>query len=245
MTEKLTTYKGFDADMRCREFQYAIGGTYEHNGPVRACDSGFHACEYPLDVFAYYAPSGSKFAVVEQSGELSKHDDDSKVASSKISVKASIDIPGLIKAAIEYTIARCNPIDPRSPAFTDQNLGIASATGDSAASSATGDSAASSATGDRAASSATGYRAASLSTGAYSSSEIIPDADSKQLHAVAVGAGHSNKVRAPIGSAIVCVYRNDDGELAHIRASKVGDNGIKPDTWYSLGADGEFVEVQS
>ena len=46
------------------------------------------------------------------------------------------------------------------------------------------------------------------------------------------------------GSAIVCVYRDDDGSLIHIRASKVGENGIKPNTWYTLNKDGEFVEVE-
>ena len=45
--------------------------------------------------------------------------------------------------------------------------------------------------------------------------------------------------------AIVLVHRNDDGEIAHIRASKVGDNGIKAGVWYSLDEDGQFVEVEA
>lgn len=60
-TKTITSYKGFDADMRCREFQYAIGQTYKHKGDVKACSSGFHACEYPLNVFDYYTPAGSRF----------------------------------------------------------------------------------------------------------------------------------------------------------------------------------------
>lgn len=44
--------------------------------------------------------------------------------------------------------------------------------------------------------------------------------------------------------AIVLAYRNDDGEIIHIRASKVGDNGIKAGVWYSLSEDGEFVEAE-
>jgi hypothetical protein len=62
-------------------------------------------------------------------------------------------------------------------------------------------------------------------------------------HSVAVGAGYENKARAASGCAIVLVYRNNEGEIVHIRASKVGENGIKPDVWYSLDADGEFVEA--
>src|SRR5688572_2701327 len=90
--QPITSYKGFDKDWKCRDFQYAIGESYEHQGDARACHSGFHACEYPLHVLRYYKPSQSRFAVVEQSGQLSRHDDDSKVASSRITVKAEIDL---------------------------------------------------------------------------------------------------------------------------------------------------------
>ncbi|WP_290604897.1 hypothetical protein [Arsenophonus sp. ENCA] len=38
-------------------------------------------------------------------------------------------------------------------------------------------------------------------------------------------------------------YRNDEGGIIHIRASKVGDNGVKPDTWYVLNASGAFEEA--
>ena len=43
--------------------------------------------------------------------------------------------------------------------------------------------------------------------------------------------------------AIALVYRNMNDEIIHIRASKVGENGIKPNVWYSLNESGEFVEA--
>ena len=206
----VTSYKGFDKNMQCRGYQYEIGGTYEHDGEVEACSSGFHACEYPLDVFNYYSPAESVFAVVEQSGKLARHDDDSKVASEKISIKASIDLPGIIKAAIEYTASRCRPVDPESPSYNS------------------GDYGASTNSGDYGASTNSGTRGASTNTG---------------RHGVACDVGICGKARSSETGAIVCVYRNNEGELIHIRASKVGDNGIKPDVWYSLDENGEFVEA--
>ncbi|MEM9994561.1 MAG: hypothetical protein AAGE79_10570, partial [Acinetobacter pittii] len=174
--QSITSYKGFDKNLQCRGFQYEIGKTFEHKGKVEACGSGFHACEYPLDVFGYYAPGElNRFAVVEQSGELSRDSSDTKVASKSITIKAEVDIPFLVKAAIEYTTSRCEPIKKESPAYTDQDRGQAVATGDKSASSATGDNSASSATGNWAASSATGNWAASSATGYKSASSATGD----------------------------------------------------------------------
>ena len=144
----VVAYKGFGPDWKCRDFQYALGETYEHAGKVAACEQGFHACEYPFDVFAYYAPAGSRFAIVEQSGEIARHDSDTKVASSRIHLKAEIDLAGLVKAGIEWTFSKALPVDPESPASATGDRGAASATGYSGAASATGDSGAASATGE-------------------------------------------------------------------------------------------------
>ncbi len=165
--ETVITFKGFDQKLQCRGFQFEMGGTFEHEGEVEACATGFHACEYPLDCFGYYEPASSVYAVCEQSGDLSRHDADSKIASRKISLKAAITIPGLIKAAIEYTTERCtkNKAD-----HVKGNRSASSATGYRSASSATGYRSASSATGDRSASSATGYQSASSATGYRSAS---------------------------------------------------------------------------
>ena len=292
--EVVTAFKGFNKNMQCRGYQFEVGKTFTHDGEVKACEGGFHACEYPLDVFNYYAPSDSRFARVDQIGDISRHDEDSKAASRSISIKAEISIPSLITAAFEFINTRC---EPASSEHATGHRSASSATGYSSASISTGDRSASSATGDRSASSATGYCSASISTGDRSASsatgycsassatshssasistgdrsassatghssassatghssaslangwsstsEITPSPEYKQLHAVAAAFGGESRVRAPEGSAIVLCYRNNEGHLIHIRASKVGDNGIKPNVWYSLDKNCEFVEV--
>ena len=164
MGNAVKSYKGFNKDMTCRGFQYEEGKEYEEES-VEVCNHGFHACEYPLDCLNYYSPNESVYHEVEQSGEIQKHNKDTKVASTKIKIGAEISIAGLVKAAIEYTVKRVN-----KDAESDEKHGASSATGDYGASSATGDYGSSSATGYKGSSSATGDYGASSATGDYGAS---------------------------------------------------------------------------
>ena len=101
----MKTYKGFDKNLKCRGFQYEIGKEYETD-TAKACESGFHACENPLDVFDYYPPADSRYCEVEQSGELDKGSDDSKIASTKIKIGAEIGLSGLIKAGVKFILEK-------------------------------------------------------------------------------------------------------------------------------------------
>ena len=132
----IKAYKGMKRDMTCRGFQYEIGKEYETDS-AKACESGFHACEYPLDVFNYYPPCDSRFFEVEQSGELSNGNDDTKIASTKIKIGAELNIAGLVKAAVEFTTNRCTQGEGDKATGYQ---GAASATGDQGAASATGKS---------------------------------------------------------------------------------------------------------
>ena len=100
----MKTYKGFDKDLKCRGFQYEVGKEYEEK-EAKACKKGFHACENPFDVFNYYPPcDGNRYCEVEQSGELSRHDDDSKVASTKIKIGVELGLKGLIQAGVSFIL---------------------------------------------------------------------------------------------------------------------------------------------
>ena len=253
--KEIIAYKGFNQDWTCRGYQYEMGKMYEHKGDVKACESGFHSCEYPLDVFGYYAPCESKFAVVKASGKISKDGDDSKIASAKITIETEINLPEMVKKAVEWIKGKVdwNAAKVSNTGFQSAatNTGFQSAatntgdysaatnTGDYSAATNTGDYSAATNTGDYSAATNTGFQSAATNTGDYSAAEV----SGKQ--SIAVALGWQSKAKAGIDGAIVCVYRNDDGDLIHIKASKVGENNIKADTWYTLDSYGEFVEVDN
>lgn len=135
--KKIIAYKGFDKNWKCRGFQYEIGKSYEHEGEVAAYHSGFHACEHPLNVFHHYAPAGSKFALVELSGDTAREDNgDTKVAATKITVKAELQIHELIEVVVKHVFDAAKWL-AESTATKDNQA--ASATGYRGAASATGD----------------------------------------------------------------------------------------------------------
>ena len=138
MEQKIKAYKAFDKDLSCRGFKYEVGKEYEETGYIKACEKGFHACPYPLDVFGYYAPAGSRFCEVEQSGKIDDSESD-KVCSSKNRIGAELDIRGLVKAAVSFVKERCTNecnADPGKPA-TAGDYGAATA-GDRGAATARG-----------------------------------------------------------------------------------------------------------
>ncbi|HHF4377195.1 TPA: hypothetical protein ACPOTP_001404 [Haemophilus influenzae] len=311
MTEEnkeIIAYKGFNQDWTCRGYQYEIGKTYEHKGDVKACKSGFHACEYPLDVLSYYSPAVSKFAVVKMSGETSKDSDDTKIASAKITIETEINLPEMVKKAVEwikgkvdwdaaeksntgngsvatntgdrsaatntgngsvatntgswsvatntgYQSVATNTGDRsvatntgswsvatntgyQSAATNTGNGSVATNTGNGSVATNTGYQSVATNTGNRSAATNTGNRSVATNTGNQSAAEV----SGKQ--SIAVALGWQSKAKASIDGAIVCVYRNHEGELIHIKASKVGENNIKADTWYTLDEIGKFVEVK-
>ena len=253
--KEIIAYKGFDESLKCRDYQYEIGKTFEHDGAVKACESGFHACEYPLNVFSYYPPSDSRFAVVKMHGETSKDSDDTKIASAKITIETEIKLPEMINRAVDWIKDKINWSDDntsntgyqsaatntgyQSAATNTGDWSAATNTGNQSAATNTGDWSAATNTGNRSAATNTGDQSAATNTGNWSAAEV------SGRGSVAIAIGRNSKSKADNGGAIVCVYRDSNGDLIHIKASKVCENGIKANTWYTLDANGEFVEVES
>ncbi|EID9104939.1 hypothetical protein LCJ88_003983 [Salmonella enterica] len=201
MTKEIVTFKGFNKDLTCRDFQFAIGETFHHDGKVEACGSGFHACECPFDVFSYYPPAESRYAETISFGVIDREEEgDTKIASASITIKAELTLPQFIQRGIEWIWSKIDK-------SLEQQI-------------------------------MTGNRSAATNTGNRSAAEVSGS------QSVAASLGIEGKARASEGGAIVLCYRDEDGELIHIRASKVGENGIMPDIWYQLNEDGEFVECE-
>lgn len=98
----MIVYKGTDKDMKCRGFQFDLGKEYVEE-EAKLCDKGFHGCEYPLDVFAHYAPADSRFFVADLDGVTDETESrDTKRVGTKIKLKAEVGIAGIVKAAVEY-----------------------------------------------------------------------------------------------------------------------------------------------
>lgn len=98
----MKSYKGFDKNLKCRDFQYEIGKEYEMDGEIKLCSRGFHACESPFEVFDHYSMIGSRFCEVEQDGNISKEDRGTKICSSKIKIKAELKLADMIYLGVEW-----------------------------------------------------------------------------------------------------------------------------------------------
>ena len=220
-------FKGFDKDLKCRDFQYEIGKEYTEE-KANICSYGFHACEFPMDVFNYYPPSDSRYCEVDLEANDQKSHDDSKRVGKKISVKAEIGIAGIIKAGVEYIKEQVNWEDDK-----------ATNTGDWSAATNTGNYSAATNTGYQSAATNTGDRSAATNTGNYSAA-IVEGKES-----IALAAGIKSKAKGKIGCFIVLAEWkeiNCEYHLIDVKSAKVDGENIKEDTFYML-KDGKFVEV--
>ena len=220
MEKVIKSYKGFNKDMTCRGFQYEEGKEYEEE-TADACHSGFHACEYPLDCLGYYSPNESVYHEVEQNGEFDRGEDDSKVASTKIKIGARLDISGLVKAAIDFTMSRV-----KKEAESDEDCGASSATGNCGASSATGYKGASSANDSESVAVAWGYKGKAM--GVLGSHIVL--AEWKYI-----GKEDDDRYDRSEQKA---------WEFLGAKMFRVDGEKVKPDTWYRL-ENGELVEVKN
>ena len=241
--KKIIAYKGFDKDLKCRDFQYEVDKEYEMDGYVKCCERGFHACESPLEVFDHYDMLTSRFAKVEQSGEIDKEENTTKVCSSKIKVKAELKLADMINLGVEWIK------EVTSPAKVKEDGKLNDDGGNSAQIGSSGNYAKIGSSGYYAQIGSSGYYAQIGSSG--DSAKIGSSGDSAQIestgnHSVVMAAGNDSVAKAKIGSWITlaewdCI--NGVWTPICVKTEKVDGERIKADTFYKL-IDGEFKEVE-
>ena len=218
----MKAFKGFNKDLTCRGFLYELGKEYEEKG-ANLCNKGFHACAYPLDCFNYYSPAESRFCEVEIDDNGQRSSDDTKVCGERIKIGAEIGIPGLVKAAIEYTKART------TTEYTDPKAATAGYKGAATA-------------GSYGAATAGSYGAATAGDNGAATSR---GASATGANGLSVARGNNVKVKGGIGALLVIAEENNcDFDIARWGSAVVDGDKIKADVFYCLDENGNFKECE-
>ena len=212
----MKAYKGFNRDMTCRGSQFEEGKTYTHQGDVKLCESGFHACEDPMDCLRYYDPCTSVYHEVELEGVSDERKEDTKIVGKKIRIGARMTIKSIVKASIEFVFASCK----------DAKDGD-SASGDGSRQAASGSWSRQAASGGGSRQAASGNESSQETTG---------------KNCVMMSAGHAGKAKGKIGSWIVLTEWEQG--VPNVVARRIDGEEVKEDVWYTLKY-GKFVEVES
>ena len=240
----IKSYKGFDKNLKCRDFQYEIGKEYEMDGEIRVCNRGFHACESPFEVFDHYSMIGSRFCEVEQDGNISKEDRGTKICSSKIKIKAELKLADMINLGVEWLKEITSP-EKIKTSIKDNSSGNYAQIGSS------GDGAKIGSSGNYAQIGSSGDDAKIGSSGNYAqigSSGNDAKIDSTGEGCVIMCAGINSVAKASKGSWItLSEWSYSDKKQRYIpvcvKTEFVDGEKIKADTYYKL-AGGVFKEIQ-
>ena len=156
--------KGFDKNLRCRGFQYEVGGEYTEE-TAELCNRGPHACENPLDTLRYYRPGDSRYCEVEIEDNGQRSSYDSKVCGKHIKIGAEIGLKGVINAGVRFVFDKCESATEENASGWRGNADASGDSGNAAASGWSGNAAASGWRGNAAASGERGNAAASGDSG--------------------------------------------------------------------------------
>ena len=228
----MKAYKGFDKDLRCRGFQYDVGGEYEKQ-EANICREGFHACENPLDTLRYYRPGDSRYCEVDLEDNGQRESGDSKVCGKKIKIGAEIGLDGVIKAGVRFIFEKCDGATEDYASGESGNAAASGWMGNAAASGSSGNAAASGWRGNAAASGAWGTATV---TGQYGGAKALGN------DCLATAWGPESKAMGKAGNWLV-LSEHKCGAIVDARLVRVDGEIIKSDTWYVL-RNGKIVEAE-
>lgn len=225
-------YKGFDKNMKCRDFQYEEGKTFIHPGTPKLCDEGFHACEIPLDCLKYYSPAeGSIYREVEMEGVTDEHGEDSKRVGKVIKIGVKLRIRDLVRFSIDIFKKKAEG----SPAASS---------GDKSTAATSGYKSTASTSGYKSTAATSGYYSTAVTSGDYSTAATSGDKSTAVVEgkeSIALAGGYKSMAKGALGCWLVLAERDDEDHILGVKAIKVDGVQIKPDTIYIL-KDGEVIE---
>ena len=233
--------KGFDKNLRCRGFQYEVGGEYTEE-TAELCNRGPHACENPLDTLRYYRPGDSRYCEVEIEDNGQRSSYDSKVCGKHIKIGAEIGLKGVINAGVRFVFDKCESATEENASGWRGNADASGDSGNAAASGWRGNAAASGERGNAAASGDRGNAAASGWSGTAVVTGFAGRATALGEQCLAVAWGEDSLARGTVGNWIVVSERDDDGNIIDVKIAKVDGDTVKADTWYKL-VNGEIMEA--
>ena len=233
--------KGFDKNLRCRGFQYEVGGEYAEE-TAELCNRGPHACENPLDTLRYYRPGDSRYCEVEIEDNGQRSSYDSKVCGKHIKIGAEIGLKGVINAGVRFVFDKCESATEENASGWRGNAAASGESGNAAASGWSGNAAASGWRGNAAASGERGNAAASGWSGTAVVTGFAGRATALGEQCLAVAWGEDSLARGTVGNWIVVSERDDDGNIIDVKIAKVDGDTVKADTWYKL-VNGEIMEA--
>ena len=234
--------KGFDKNLRCRGFQYEVGGEYTEE-TAELCNRGPHACENPLDTLRYYRPGDSRYCEVEIEDNGQRSSYDSKVCGKHIKIGAEIGLKGVINAGVRFVFDKCESATEGNASGESGNAAASGWSGNAAASGLRGNAAASGESGNAAASGLRGNAAASGDGGTASVTGWHGKASAIGKQCVAVAWGQDSRARGSVGNWLVVSERDDDGNIIDAKIVRVDGEAVKENTWYTL-QNGEISEVE-
>ena len=241
----MNVYKGTDKDMKCRGFQYELGVTVKSDDAIRCGDKGFHSCEAPFDVLRYYPnKEGNRFFAATAGGKIDRSGaDDSKIASSEITLDEEISFHDLVSAQIKYTRTKAESGEIGGDSSTLAGGDWCNLAGGDGCNLAGGYG--SNLAGGDWCNLAGGY-GSNLAGGDRSN---LAGGDGSNLaggdRSLIVGRNGCS-AKAGMNSVIVLTeWEITDGKHTpvSVKAEIVDGKRIKADTWYKL-VDGEFVEME-
>ena len=229
----MKAYKGFDKDLKCRGYQFAIGESFEEPS-AEVCVRGFHAVTNPLDALAYYVPAdGSRYCEVEVDDDAQPHTDDSKVASKRIQIGVELGLPGLIKAGLSFVWEKVDKVRATKPdQFSSGYQSTAATSGHRSTAATSGDQSTAATSGYQSTAATSGYRSTAATSGDQSTAAVTGK------ESVALAAGYDCSAKGTEGCWLVLVEREDGyfdgGHILGVKSVRVDGKRVKAGVAYKL-----------